>query len=86
MEAFPIMHVVYLGIINYIEVGDAIFDRLINENYQVILRKSNELFSMVLEKIWDAFSKAFQDLAVSHNKQSAIICMNYIEKIFKSEK
>lgn len=41
LEMFPIMHLVYLGFVDLVSVTDTIFERLILENYEKIMKKND---------------------------------------------
>lgn len=49
------MHVVYLHLIQYMEVVDPIFERLILENYSSVLIKNIDLYEAVCKKLLNTF-------------------------------
>lgn len=80
------MHMVYFDIIEYINLNDQIFDRLVSVNYNSILQKNEDLFKAVLSKIYESFIQSVTNLEINNCKQSSIVCLNYLEKILKAEK
>lgn len=77
---------VYFDIIEYINLNDQIFDRLVSVNYNSILQKNEDLFKAVLSKIYESFIQSVTNLEINNCKQSSIVCLNYLEKILKAEK
>lgn len=75
LEIFPLLHLVFAEIIDYIEVNDSIFENLINENYEKVLKPNLTLYSAVLKKICDTFCSS------KSLKNDGILALNWIEKM-----
>lgn len=85
LKTFPLMYTVFIEMLDLISVSESIFEQLILNRYNEILSKSDQLYSKVVQKIWETFREALTENP-HQSKHEAIQCLNYIEKLLKKER
>lgn len=86
LKNFPLMHRVFLGVVDLIKVSDSLFEQLTLNHYTDILCENEELYIKVMDKLRTAFIEAAGGPGVEQNKHISIICLNYLDKFIKRER
>lgn len=86
MEIFPHMALVYTEIIEFIEVTDSIFEQIVMNNYENVIKKQLKLYSKIIEKLKLTIHHHIKNANETDSKHKILLSFNYLYKLMKREK
>ena len=86
MDIFPHMGLVYIEIINFIQVTDSIFEQIVMNNYESVIKKSLKLYGKIIDKLRQTIYENIKNCNETDSKHKILLSFNYLYKLIKREK